>query len=158
MNALRALVAGLLLAVSAGSGAIVFEQREFDDAEQLDRYKTLIYELRCLVCQNQNLADSDADLAGDLRNEVYRMIREGKTNEDVVDFMVARYGDFVLFRPPFNAKTVALWVAPFILALGGLVLLVAHLRRRPAAQPTVADLSDEERGRLRSLLDSDRDG
>jgi len=130
---------------------MVFEQREFDDAEQLERYKTLTYELRCLVCQNQNLADSDADLAADLRREVYRMIREGKSNEDVVDFMVARYGDFVLYRPPLKAKTVALWTAPFVLGIGGVILLLVQLRRRPAA-PMATSLSDEEQTRLDALL------
>jgi len=131
---------------------MVFEQREFDDAEQLERYKTLTYELRCLVCQNQNLADSDADLAADLRREVYRMIREGKSNEDVVDFMVARYGDFVLYRPPLKAKTVALWTAPFVLGIGGVILLLVQLRRRPVAPTTAAPLSAEEQTRLDTLL------
>ena len=131
---------------------MVFEQREFDDAEQLERYKTLTYELRCLVCQNQNLADSDADLAADLRHEVYRMIREGKSNDDVVDFMVARYGDFVLYRPPLKAKTVALWTAPFVLGIGGVILLLVQLRRRPAAPTTAAPLSAEEQTRLDTLL------
>ena len=157
MNALRALIASLMLAAAAGAGAIVFEERTFDDAGQLERYKTLIYELRCLVCQNQNLADSDADLAADLRREVYRMIREGKSDDEIIDFMVARYGDFVLYRPPLKAKTVLLWGAPFVLAIGGLVLLVAQLRRRTTAQPAgAAPLSDGERERLRSILDSDR--
>lgn len=152
MTALRALVASALLAAAAAGNAIVFEQREFDDAEQLERYRTLIYELRCLVCQNQNLADSDADLAADLRREVYRMIREGKSDQDIVDFMVARYGDFVLYRPPLKAKTVLLWTAPFLLAVGGLALLVVQLRRRPPAPPAAATLSDAERARLEALL------
>lgn len=159
MSVLRSMVAALVLAAATGAHAIVFEQREFDDAEQLERYKTLTYELRCLVCQNQNLADSDADLAGDLRNEVYRMVREGKTEQDVVDFMVARYGDFVLYRPPLKAKTVLLWTAPFLLAVAGLVLLAMQLRRRAASAPaSPAPLSDEERERLQSILDSDRGG
>ena len=158
MSALRATIALLVLAAATAAQAIVFEQREFDDPEQLERYKTLTYELRCLVCQNQNLADSDADLAGDLRDEVYRMVREGKTEQDVADFMVARYGDFVLYRPPLKAKTVLLWTAPFVLAAVGLFLLAMHLRRRVAATPaTPAPLSDEERERLQSILDSDRD-
>jgi cytochrome c-type biogenesis protein CcmH len=158
VKALRAAAACVVLIWYANAGAIVFEQREFDDAEQLERYKTLTYELRCLVCQNQNLADSDADLAADLRREVYRMIREGKSNEDVVDFMVARYGDFVLYRPPLKAKTVALWAAPFVLGIGGVMLLLVHLRRRPAARAAAAPLSAEEQARLQSLLDADRDG
>lgn len=158
MNALRAMVAGLVLAASAGAGAIVFEQPEFEDAEQLERYKTLTYELRCLVCQNQNLADSDADLAADLRGQVHRMIREGKSDQDIIDFMVARYGDFVLYRPPFKAKTVLLWGAPFVLAIAGLAFLAMQLRRRAAAQPAgPANLNEQERERLQAILDSDRD-
>jgi len=155
LNALRAIVIGLMLALTASAGAIVFEQRDFDDAAQLVRYKTLIRELRCLVCQNQNLADSDADLAADLRREVQRMILEGKSDEDVIDFMVARYGDFVLYRPPLRAKTVLLWSGPFVLGLGGLALLLIHLRRRSSKRATATPLSDEERARLQSLLDSE---
>lgn len=141
-----------MLAFTAGAGAIVFEQRDFDNAEQLERYKTLIYELRCLVCQNQNLADSDAELASDLRREVHRMILEGKSNADVVDFMVARYGDFVLYRPPLKAKTVLLWIAPFVLGVAGVVLLLLQLRRRRLAQTAQTPLTDDERARLDALL------
>ncbi len=155
MNALRAIVISALLAVATGTEALVFEQREFDDAEQLARYKTLIYELRCLVCQNQNLADSNAELAGDLRREVHRMILEGKSNQDVTDFMVSRYGDFVLYRPPLKAKTVLLWSGPFVLGLGALVLLLMHLRRRAAERATPTPLSDDERARLHALLERD---
>ena len=155
MNALRAIVISAMLAVATGSDALVFEQREFDDAEQLARYKTLIYELRCLVCQNQNLADSNADLAADLRREVHRMILAGKSDEDVIDFMVTRYGDFVLYRPPLKAKTVLLWSGPFVLGVGALVLLLMSLRRRAAERATPTLLSDDERARLQSLLDSE---
>lgn len=155
MSALRAIVISVMLALAAGAGAIVFEQREFDDAEQLQRYKRLISELRCLVCQNQNLADSNADLAADLRREVHRMILEGKSDEEVIDFMVARYGDFVLYRPPLKAKTVLLWTGPFVLGIGGLFLLLIHLRRRRAEHEAPTPLSDEERARLRALLEKD---
>jgi cytochrome c-type biogenesis protein CcmH len=147
------MVMGALLASATGAGAIVFEQRDFDNAEQLARYKTLIYELRCLVCQNQNLADSNAELASDLRREVHRMILEGKSNQDVVDFMVARYGDFVLYRPPLNAKTVLLWSAPFALGIGGILLLLLQLRRRRMTQTAAAPLSEDERARLDALLE-----
>jgi len=155
MNALRAIAIALLLTLAAGADAIVFEQRNFDDAAQLARYKTLIRELRCLVCQNQNLADSDADLAADLRREVHRMILEGKSDEDVIDFMVARYGDFVLYRPPLKAKTVLLWSGPFVLGLGALVLLLVNLRRRASERAANTPLSEEERARLHALLESD---
>lgn len=152
MNAPRALVAALLLAFSAGAGAIIFEQREFENAAQLERYKTLIYELRCLVCQNQNLADSDADLAADLRREVYRMIVAGKSDDAIIDFMVTRYGDFVLYRPPLKAKTVLLWAGPFVLAIAGLAVLLVQLRQRKA-RSSATPLSDEERQRLDEILE-----
>ncbi len=152
MNAPRAIVAALLLAFSAGAGAIIFEQREFENAAQLERYKTLIYELRCLVCQNQNLADSDADLAADLRREVYRMIVAGKSDDAIIDFMVTRYGDFVLYRPPLKAKTVLLWAGPFVLAIAGLAVLLVQLRQRKA-RSSATPLSDEERQRLDEMLE-----
>ena len=142
---------GVMLALAANANAVVFGKYEFDDAEQLERYQQLIYELRCLVCQNQNLADSNAELAGDLRREVHRLILEGKSDQDVVDFMVARYGDFVLYRPPLKAKTVLLWSGPFVLGIGALVLLLVQLRRH-AEDAGAAPLSDEERARLRALL------
>ncbi len=145
----------VMLALAANADAIVFGQYEFDDDEQLERYKQLIYELRCLVCQNQNLADSNAELAADLRREVHRMILEGKSSEDVIDFMVARYGDFVLYRPPLKAKTVLLWGGPFVLGIGGVVLLLLQLRRRRRTQTASMPLSDDERARLDTLLEKD---
>ena len=141
--------------MAASASAIVFEQREFANPEQLERYKTLNAELRCLVCQNQNIADSNAELAADLRREVHRMILEGKPDEAIVDFMVTRYGDFVLYRPPLKAKTVLLWSAPFVLGIGGIVLLLLQLRRRHVGRATTPPLDDEERARLQSLLDAD---
>jgi cytochrome c-type biogenesis protein CcmH len=143
------------LAFATTASALVFEQREFDDEAQLARYQTLIYELRCLVCQNQNLADSNAPLASDLRREVYRMIRAGQSNDVIIDFMVSRYGDFVLYRPPLKAKTVLLWTGPFLLGIGGLTLLILQLRRRRTAQTAPTPLSDEERARLDALLEKD---
>ena len=151
MKRLRAMAVVVMLALAANADAVVFGKYEFDDAEQLERYQQLIYELRCLVCQNQNLADSNAELAGDLRREVHRLILEGKSDQDVIDFMVARYGDFVLYRPPLKAKTVLLWSGPFVLGIGALVLLLVQLRRR-AEDAGATPLSDEERARLRALL------
>ncbi len=94
------------------------------------RMLSITAELRCLVCQNQTIADSHADLAVDLRNQVREMLQAGKTDQQVVDFMTERYGDFVLYRPPFKATTVLLWVGPALMALIGLLCLVLVLRRR----------------------------
>lgn len=147
--AVLVLVAGALLPRPALS--VVFEPRQFASAEHESRYKRLNAELRCLVCQNQNIADSDAPLAQDLRREVFRMLSEGHSDAQIVDFMVQRYGDFVLYRPPLNALTLALWIGPFVLMVLGLVLLWRVMNRRRAATLAQAPLSTDERDRLRAL-------
>ena len=91
---------------------------------------TLEEGLRCLVCQNQTIAESRADLAMDLKKEIREQIKAGKTDEQIIQFMVARYGDFVLYKPPFKDTTVLLWAGPFALLLGGLIVLFVYLRRR----------------------------
>jgi len=110
-------------------------------------------ELRCLVCQNQTIADSHADLAVDLRNQVREKLIQGMSDRQVVDFMVQRYGDFVLYRPPVKATTWFLWFGPFLLLLGGLVFLGLNLKRRARDMPAVA-LSEEEMLRVAALLGS----
>jgi cytochrome c-type biogenesis protein CcmH len=122
----------------------------FETVAERERYDTLLEELRCLVCQNQSLADSHADLAQDLRDEVYAMIISGKDNATIVEFMVARYGDFVLYRPPVKASTWLLWFGPLLLLLLA-VTVVAVTTRKREARP----LSDEERARVQSLIDID---
>ena len=106
-------------------------------------------ELRCLVCQNQTLADSNAPLALDLRDEVRQQLKNGKSERDVVDFMVARYGDFVRYRPPLKASTVLLWTGPFLLLAFGLFLLLRRIRGK-ALPP---ELSDQERQQAARLLE-----
>jgi len=120
-------------------------------AENLDkRTAALADELRCLVCQNQTLAESNAPLAVDLRNQIREQLAKGASEREVRDFMVARYGDFVLYKPPFKASTVALWLGPFaLLALGAWVLRRVVTRRRVAAPP----LSEAERSRAAKLLE-----
>lgn len=117
----------LLLAASALAGT---EVRQFPDPQLEARYLHLIEELRCLVCQNQSLADSNADLAEDLRGEVYAMLLAGKTDREIVDFLVDRYGDFVLYRPPLKTVTVPLWLAPFAILVFGMIFLWRLIRRR----------------------------
>ena len=102
----------------------------FDSPEQEQRYKELTLELRCAVCQNQNLADSDAPLAQDLRQEIFDMMQAGRTDEEIKEFMVARYGDFVLYRPPMQGNTLALWVIPVALLALGAVVVAFTVRRR----------------------------
>ena len=142
-----------LLAVAAAATAQVFEARDFDDPENASRYKSLISELRCLVCQNQNLADSNADLAADLRQLTYDMIREGKSDAEIIDFMVARYGEFVLYRPPLNPNTALLWGGPLLLFALGIWLLLRQLRRRASVKVVAESLSEEERAHLQRMLE-----
>jgi cytochrome c-type biogenesis protein CcmH len=123
---------------------------EFDDPAQEQRYKNLIAEIRCLVCQNQSLEDSHAELAQDLRNEIYNMILDGQDEKEITDFLVYRYGDFVLFRPPFNVKTVLLWLGPFILLITA-ILIILHLKRKHGTR-SPATLNAEEQQRLARLL------
>lgn len=137
----------------AQARATVFEPREFQDPAQEERYKSLVAELRCLVCQNQNLADSNAELAGDLRRQVFTMIEAGASDEEIVDFMVSRYGDFVLYRPPLKATTLLLWVGPFVLGAAAVAYLAIQVRRRNQARADGA-LTEAERRRLNELLDS----
>lgn len=113
------------------------ETRQFDNPQQEKDYKELVFELRCLVCQNQNLADSNAELAMDLRDEVFKMLKEGKSKQEILDFMVARYGDFVLYRPPVDRATALLWFGPAIMLAIGLLIIIIFIRRhrnRPGVQ------------------------
>ena len=114
------------------------------------RVTAVATELRCLVCQNQTLADSNAPLAVDLRDQIREQMRQGASERDIVEYMVARYGDFVRYRPPFKAATVLLWAGPALLMLAGFAALYYRLRRRRGeAQP---GLSDEQRSRAQALL------
>jgi cytochrome c-type biogenesis protein CcmH len=114
------------------------------------RVANLAHEMRCLVCQNQSLAESNAPLAVDLRNQIREQLAAGKSDREVVDFMVARYGDFVLYRPPLKATTVLLWAGPFVFLVAGFYFLVRFLRRRQVPAP---QLSAEDRARAAKLLE-----
>jgi len=133
----------LALALLAGSAAA-------QDPALDKRVAGLAHELRCLVCQNQTLADSNAPLAVDLRNQIREQLQSGASEREVIDFMVARYGDFVLYRPPLKASTLALWLGPFVLLALGALLLVRRLVRRRAPEP---QLSEAERARAAKLLE-----
>jgi cytochrome c-type biogenesis protein CcmH len=109
-------------------------------------------ELRCLVCQNESLSGSHAELAQDLRREIRSMIAAGKTDKEILDFMVDRYGDFVRYRPPIKPTTWLLWGGPFLLLGGGVAALIVFLRRR-AKESAAPVLSDEDRRRAEALLD-----
>lgn len=126
-----ALVMTLVITLGASLNAQAVEPLVFDSEEQEERFDDLTEELRCLVCQNQSLADSDAVLAQDLRNEVFVMLQQGNTDEEIKRFLVDRYGDFVLYRPPLRKDTLLLWLSPLLLlTTGGVVMAFTISRRR----------------------------
>jgi len=136
------LALGRAVSVLAQSSPVQ-EPLKFENAQQEERFNHLTRELRCLVCQNQNLADSDAQLAHDLRTEVHEMLLAGKSDEEIKQFMVDRYGDFVLYRPPVQENTFLLWLAPMALLLGGAIILFVIIRKRTAL---LASAPDDEAG------------
>ena len=150
----------LILPVSVWSAIDTYE---FKDDATRERFKQLTFELRCPKCQNQNLQDSNSPIASDLRNEVYKMLQEGNDDSEIVDFMVARYGEFVLYRPPVNKATYVLWYGPFGLVVIGIVvvLMVSKKRKRNTTTSEVSSesndethLSSDESERLKDLLDT----
>lgn len=148
----RIILALLLLSGPAFSVGLPSEM--LPDPAQEERARSLGRELRCLVCQNQSIEDSEADLARDLRRIVRERVAAGDSNQDVIEYVHARYGDFVLLRPPFTLATAALWGAP-VLALGGGLLAILLLRRRQTALPEPVPLTEAERARL-AALEEDR--
>jgi len=125
------IVLSILLCFSVAlSSHAAIEAVEFENSELLQRYQALIAELRCTVCQNQNLADSDADLAKDLRRKTEEMLKAGKSDDEVLTYMRDRYGDFVLYRPPMSGSTSVLWIAPFVLLIIAAISVVITVRNK----------------------------
>jgi cytochrome c-type biogenesis protein CcmH len=153
----RLIAAALLGLALVGVARAAIDTYEFKDEAERERFRTLTEELRCPKCQNQNIADSNAPIATDLRREIHRMLEEGKSNQEIVDFLVARYGDFVRYKPPVNARTVLLWYGPAGLLVGGLVVLgiIVVRRRRVENSPGKVMLSADEQARLDALLNSE---
>lgn len=127
----------------------------FDSAEQEQRFQDLTEELRCLVCQNQNLADSDAPLAQDLRQEIHDMLLAGRSDDEIRTFLVDRYGDFVLYRPALKGNTLALWLAPALLLLIGGGIVAWSVRRHSLAGSAVDDAASDADGSA-AALEEDR--
>ena len=142
---MRAVVLGLLLAW-AGSAAAIEAERAFADPAMQARYEHLTRELRCLVCQNQTIADSNAGLAVDLRREVRELMEAGKSDDEIYKFLTDRYGDFVLYQPPVKPRTYLLWAAPVLLVLGGLgaaLLVIARRARVARENPAALDTNPD---------------
>jgi cytochrome c-type biogenesis protein CcmH len=145
----------LLFMLLATAAQARIETHLFKTQDEEARYLTLTEELRCLVCQNQNLADSNAELAQDLRKQIYQMIEEGKSNAAITDYMVHRYGDFVLYRPPLRPTTLLLWCGPFIILMLGVFLLLRFVR---ADSTPIEDEPDtDEIMRARKLLQPEQE-
>jgi len=150
---IRVLVA-LLLSIPLFAAAADTARPASDDPALDKRVMDLATELRCLVCQNQSLAESHADLAIDLKNQVRAMMQEGRSNAEIKTFLTERYGDFVLYRPPVKATTWLLWLGPFVLLAASVAVLFGYIRRRQAAMGAAsAQLSPEQQARARTLLD-----
>ncbi|WP_225770935.1 cytochrome c-type biogenesis protein [Inquilinus sp. Marseille-Q2685] len=150
----RAVLAALFLAVAAAAPAGAIEpQEQLADPALEARARTISQELRCLVCQNESIDDSNADLARDLRRIVRERLTAGDTDDQVVGFVTARYGDYVLLRPPLRAGTLVLWFGPVVLLFAAIAFLILRRRRRPAE---AAPLSAEESRRLARLMDEEQ--
>jgi cytochrome c-type biogenesis protein CcmH len=149
MNLLRLPVCLLALLFAASVSAVI-ETYEFSSPELEQRYQDLSGELRCPKCQNQNIADSNAPIAKDLRKLLYQQLEEGASDAEIRDYMVARYGEFVRYRPSFSGATIILWLAPALLLLAAAMIVVAVLRGR--AGRGGPELSAEEQRRLQELV------
>lgn len=151
-------IAAAVLGLSmAGVAHAAIDTYEFAKEGDRERFRELTKELRCPKCQNQDIADSNAPIAADLRREIFRMLGEGQSNQQIVDFMVDRYGDFVRYKPALSGRTWLLWFGPGILLAGGFVVLAVIVRRRRGAAVQGAnELSAEERERLAKLLEKEQ--
>lgn len=156
-------LAVLLTPVSGGQAQAAVDVYEFENPEQERRFRNLSNEFRCPMCQNANLTSSPGGVAADLRREIYRMITEGRTDQEIEEFMLDRYGDFILYRPRLTLETVLLWFGPLLFLLIGVWVAISVMRRSGGDSPaTTESLSVEEAARLQQLLaqkeksDSDR--
>jgi len=140
----------LLLSAPLSGFSATLAEYTFDDPQKTDEFRSIISEMRCLVCQNESLAGSSAELAVDLRNEIYDMMKAGQGKDEVVDFMVARYGDFVLYDPPVKLSTYPIWFGPIVLFMIGAIVFYRNMRRKSLSRET--ELSAEQQQRLQSLL------
>lgn len=145
-------ILGLALLFSHAAMAAI-DVYEFKSEDERKRYQMFLEELRCPKCKNQNLAGTNSQIAMDLRRELHKMVVDGKTDAEIIDFMVSRYGDFVLYRPPLKASTVALWLGPVVFLLTGIVTVGIIVWRRRRLVPEIANLSEEEQKQLAAMLD-----
>ena len=149
---------GLTLACF-GTAQASIDTYEFSTQAERDRYRTLVEELRCPKCQNQNIADSDAPIAMDMRDEIFKKLEEGQSNEQIVEFLVDRYGDFVRYKPPVNKSTLILWYGPAAFLVFGFAMvavIVIRRRRSTVTEQHEQQLSSDEKARLSDILKQDK--
>lgn len=146
----------MLLCLLPALSLAAIDTYEFARDQDRQRFRNLTEELRCPKCQNQNIADSDAPIAMDLRREIHRMLDEGRSDEQIVDYLVSRYGDFVRYRPLLTAKTLLLWYGPWAALAVGLLIVGGMVWRRRQSPTAEAGLSAEEQERLTRLLQKER--
>ncbi|GAA0841108.1 cytochrome c-type biogenesis protein CcmH [Marinobacter szutsaonensis] len=149
---MRLVLATLFILTTGLAQADVAAVYDFDTREQEVRYQNLIAELRCPKCQNQNIADSNAPISQDMRNEVYEMMQAGASNEEIVDALVARFGEFVRYKPELDSRTFLLWATPAIAVFGGLLVVAGVVIRARRVERQAAGLSAEERARAEQIL------
>jgi cytochrome c-type biogenesis protein CcmH len=142
----------LAVAVGVGSAGAVEPDEMLDDPALEERAREVSKDLRCVVCQNESIDESNADMARDMRLLVRDRLLEGDSNEEVKQYLVDRYGDYVLLRPPFKPTTYVLWFGPALILIGGVLAVVFTYRRKAAAPAAPPPLTDEEKAQLRTLL------
>ena len=150
------MLTALMLSIAAHAAIEVYE---FDTLEQEQQFKELGHTLRCPKCQNNTISDSNAELAQDLRQKVYEMTKEGKSKQEIVDYMIARYGNFVTYNPPLTLATSILWLGPISVIVIGFSLIVLRSRRRTKVSDVTDDSWDDDKeARLKALLDEENKG
>ncbi|HHF0480419.1 MULTISPECIES: cytochrome c-type biogenesis protein [Vibrio] len=152
-----AVFAAMTLSLAAHAAIEVYE---FDNLEQEQQFKELSHTLRCPKCQNNTISDSNAELAQDLRHKVYEMTKEGKSKDEIVDYMIARYGNFVTYNPPFTVATAILWLGPLAVVLGGFGLIVLRSRKSKVKVKASSDeqWDEQKEARLKALLEEENNG
>lgn len=152
LKQLRNYTVFLLLMIVSCYALSAVEVKEFSSDQLRDRFQVLVNELRCPKCQNQNLADSNSPIASDLRKEIFRMLEEGQSDQEIIDFLVVRYGEFVMYRPPVKKTTLVLWLAPGFLLLIGIVVIIVIRRRQTMVSGSSSALVGGEQEQLDQLL------
>ncbi|MEQ5814663.1 cytochrome c-type biogenesis protein CcmH [Marinobacter sp. NFXS11] len=149
---LRILCLGFALLFAGIAAADVSDVYDFEDRAEEQRYQNLISELRCPKCQNQNIADSNAPISKDMRDVVYRMMKDGSSNEEIVESLVGRFGEFVRYKPELDSRTFLLWATPAIAVFGGFLVVAGVVIRSRRAGPSGPALSTEEKARVDKML------